>query len=109
MKQIRIMEQLFGGIPELEFLKRHWEQPPCCETASYNQLVEYMNDTRFDVIIFDTAPGGHALDMIQWPVKQIRTLYKTIITKKSQNKDAAFLEKVLKALEKLLNEHERKN
>lgn len=103
LKQIRMMEELLGGVPELEFLKQHWEQDPCCETAAYNQLVEYMNDARFDVIIFDTAPGGHALDMIQWPIKQIGTAYKTIAAKKAQNKDINFLKQILEENERAVS------
>lgn len=95
IKQIKILECLYGKVLQLSFLRDYWKKEPCCETASYNLFVDYLNDKRFKFVVFDTAPGGHSLEMIQWPLRQIGLLLRTIVAKKSHGQEVSFLEKIL--------------
>ena len=47
---------LFGGT-----------MPGADEAAAMRQLLEYLDDTRFDRVIVDTAPTGHTLRLLQLP------------------------------------------
>ena len=41
--------------------------PGADEAAAMRQLLEYLDDTRFDRVIVDTAPTGHTLRLLQLP------------------------------------------
>lgn len=75
---------LKGADWEIEFLKEYWEKNPIlpCETASYNVFVQYMNSREYDVIVFDTAPGGHNFEMIGYPWRHLDRLKRSILAKK---------------------------
>ncbi|MEM2058118.1 MAG: ArsA family ATPase [Thermoproteota archaeon] len=84
LEVIKKIGTLKGDEEEILFLKEYWEKNPVlpCETASYNVFVEYMNSREYDVIVFDTAPGGHNLEMISYPWVHLDRIKKSIMTKK---------------------------
>ncbi|MEM3546333.1 MAG: ArsA family ATPase [Candidatus Bathyarchaeia archaeon] len=69
---------------EIRFLKEYWEKNPIlpCETASYNVFIHYMNTDRYDAVVFDTAPGYHNLEMVNYPWRYVYNLEMAIAAKK---------------------------
>ncbi|MBO3842753.1 MAG: ArsA family ATPase [Candidatus Brockarchaeota archaeon] len=116
LEVLKKIGNLKGDEAEILFLKEYWEKNPVlpCETASYNVFVDYMNSDEYEVIVFDTAPGGHNLDMISYPWKHLDRLKKSITVKKEvadlTGKVAEiellekFAEENIKAIEKLSSE-----
>ncbi|MFB6076517.1 MAG: ArsA family ATPase, partial [Candidatus Nanohaloarchaea archaeon] len=41
--------------------------PGVAEMAAFNRFMEFMDDDEYDVIVFDTAPTGHTLKLLQLP------------------------------------------
>lgn len=42
---------------------------PCTEEmAAFDKFIDFMDDNQFDVIIFDTAPTGHTIRLLELPV-----------------------------------------
>lgn len=84
LEVIKKIGTLKGADWEIEFLKNYWEKNPVlpCETASYNVFVELMNSKDYDVIVFDTAPGGHNLEMIGYPWVHYDRLKRSALAKK---------------------------
>ncbi|NHV98399.1 MAG: ArsA family ATPase [Thaumarchaeota archaeon] len=116
LEVIKKIGSLRGDEAEILWLKEYWEKNPVlpCETASYNVFVQYMNSNEYDTIVFDTAPGGHNLDMIGYPWKQLDRLKKSIMVKREvadltgKTAEIELLEKMagdnIKAIEKLCSE-----
>jgi len=48
-------------------LGRGGSMPGADEAAAMRQLLEYLDDPRFDRVIVDTAPTGHTLRLLQLP------------------------------------------
>lgn len=41
--------------------------PGVAEMAAFNTFIEYMHDDTYDVVVFDTAPTGHTLALLELP------------------------------------------
>jgi len=84
LEVMKKIEDLTGSDWEIQFLKEHWSKNPIlpCETASYNVFVEYLNSNVYDVMVFDTAPGGHNFEMIGYPWRHLDNLKRSIMAKK---------------------------
>ena len=108
LKQIAVMENIMESMPELDYIKQHYTSSPCCETASWNRMTEFMNTTDYDVLVFDTAPGGHSLETILYPLKQAKSLYTMIEAKKitaelsGKEADVALLEQIVRESEQAM-------
>lgn len=104
LRQIKAVEEIKGKkAPELEFLKVHYQGYPCCETASFNRMTEFMNTREFDVLVFDTAPGGHSLQTLRFPAEKARNLYQAIHDRTlpaRTTKEIEFLKKEVKLSDK---------
>ncbi len=85
--QVEVLKKigaLKGEDWEIQFLKEYWEKNPIlpCGTASYNVFVQYLNSRDYDVVVFDTAPGGHNFEMIGYPWTHLDRLKRSILAKK---------------------------
>ncbi len=102
LQQIAVMENIMISMPELDYIKQHYTSSPCCETASWNRMTEFMNTTDYDVLVFDTAPAGHSLETILYPLKQAKGLVAMIEAKKitaelsGKEADVALLEQIVR-------------
>lgn len=54
-----------GGLAEL--MGMGGSMPGADEAAAMRQLLEYLDDPRFDRVVIDTAPTGHTLRLLQLP------------------------------------------
>lgn len=66
-KSLAPMRELFDE----ELLKIADEQlsGPCtAEMASFDKFIDFMEDESYDIIIFDTAPTGHTIRLLELPV-----------------------------------------
>lgn len=52
--------------------------PGADETVAFIQLLEFIRNPEFDIVIFDTAPTGHTLKLIQLPEMTQTWLYRLI-------------------------------
>ena len=50
-----IMDEIMGSIPGID------------EATSFGQILKNLDQYKFDVIVFDTAPTGHTLRLLNFP------------------------------------------
>ena len=62
---------LRGIVPpeSLAIIEEQLNSPCTTEVAAFERFTEFLQDPDFDVVIFDTAPTGHTLRLIQLPVE----------------------------------------
>ncbi len=87
-KQMKAVQNLLGKeeSAEFQFLKGQYEMDPCCETATYNRMVEFVNSKDFQALVFDTSPGGHSLWTLRYPLKHANDLRKKLEREKKYAK-----------------------
>lgn len=66
----RTLEPLRALMPQavLEVVAEQLNSPCTEEIASFDQFIACMEQPEYDVVIFDTAPTGHTLRMLELPV-----------------------------------------
>ncbi len=52
--------------------------PGADETVAFIQLLEYIQNPEYDIVVFDTAPTGHTLKLLQLPEMTQNWLYRII-------------------------------
>ncbi len=51
----------------LQVMKEQMNSPCVEEVAAFDQFIEFMNDPAYDVVVFDTAPTGHTIRLLELP------------------------------------------
>ncbi|MDD1721074.1 MAG: TRC40/GET3/ArsA family transport-energizing ATPase [Euryarchaeota archaeon] len=51
----------------LQVMKEQMNSPCVEEVAAFDQFIEFMNDPVYDVVVFDTAPTGHTIRLLELP------------------------------------------
>jgi len=64
----------------LQVIKEQLNSPCVEEVAAFNKFIEYMDEPQYDVIIFDTAPTGHTIRLLELPSGWSETLQKSTST-----------------------------
>lgn len=60
--------------PALKVMGEQLDSPCTTEMAAFEKFIGYLDDNSFDVIIFDTAPTGHTLRLLELPTDWSRVI-----------------------------------
>ena len=65
----RSVAPLRGILPEesLAVIEEQLNSPCTAEVAAFERFTDFLQDPDYDIVIFDTAPTGHTLRLIQLP------------------------------------------
>lgn len=67
-------ERILGPFREMmpadviALLEEQFRSPCTTEIAAFDRFVDFMDSTDFDLVIFDTAPTGHTIRLLELPV-----------------------------------------
>ncbi len=67
----KTLSPLRGLIPQESFavLEEQLNSPCTAEMASFDRFTDFLEKSDYDVVIFDTAPTGHTLRLLELPVE----------------------------------------
>ena len=67
----KTLSPLRGLIPAESYavLEEQLSSPCTAEMASFDRFTDFVQDGQFDIVIFDTAPTGHTLRLLELPVQ----------------------------------------
>lgn len=65
----RVLDPLGGEVEEaeLETIREQLDSPCVDEIAAFDKFVEFMEADEYDVVVFDTAPTGHTIRLMELP------------------------------------------
>lgn len=58
----------------LQVMREQLDSPCVEEVAAFDKFIEFMDDPQYDVVIFDTAPTGHTIRLLELPSGWSNTL-----------------------------------
>ena len=64
----------------MNVIKEQLDSPCVEEVAAFDKFIEFMDDPEYDVVIFDTAPTGHTIRLLELPSGWSETLQKSAST-----------------------------
>jgi len=64
----------------LQVIKEQLNSPCIEEVAAFDKFIEYMDEPQYDAVIFDTAPTGHTIRLLELPSGWSETLQKSAST-----------------------------
>ncbi|MCK9197967.1 MAG: TRC40/GET3/ArsA family transport-energizing ATPase, partial [Syntrophales bacterium] len=64
----------------LEIIKEQLNSPCVEEVAAFDKFIEFMDDPGYDVVVFDTAPTGHTIRLLELPGGWTDTLNQSAAT-----------------------------
>jgi arsenite-transporting ATPase len=67
----RTLAPLKGLVPEESFavLEEQLNSPCTAEVSAFERFTDFLQETDYEVVIFDTAPTGHTLRLLELPVE----------------------------------------
>lgn len=65
----RMVSPLKGVLEQrnLDAMMEQLKSPCVDEVAAFDSFIEYMDDPKYDVVVFDTAPTGHTIRLLELP------------------------------------------
>ena len=65
----RIIEPMRALMDEktIAVIKEQMNSPCVEEVAAFDKFIEFMDDPKYDVVVFDTAPTGHTIRLLELP------------------------------------------
>jgi len=79
-------ERIVGPLRELldeknlQVIKEQLNSPCVEEVAAFDKFIEFMDDPGYDVVVFDTAPTGHTIRLLELPSGWTETLNESAAT-----------------------------
>ncbi|MFZ5975696.1 MAG: TRC40/GET3/ArsA family transport-energizing ATPase [Bacillota bacterium] len=70
-RALKPMREVFEG-DMLSVVQEQLSGPCTVEMASFEKFVDFMDESEYDVIVFDTAPTGHTIRLLELPVEWSR-------------------------------------
>ncbi len=72
----RSLAPLRGVLPEsmVKVMEEQLDSPCTSEMATFERFVGFLRDDDFDIIVFDTAPTGHTLRLLELPADWSRVI-----------------------------------
>lgn len=66
----RMLEPIRQLFPDsvVKIMEEQLNSPCTAEVAAFDKFIDFMNDSEYDVVIFDTAPTGHTLRLLELPL-----------------------------------------
>lgn len=64
----------------MNVIKEQLNSPCVEEVAAFDKFIEFMDDPEYDVVVFDTAPTGHTIRLLELPIGWSETLQKSAST-----------------------------
>ncbi len=64
----------------LQIIKEQLNSPCVEEVAAFDKFIEFMDDPGYDVVVFDTAPTGHTIRLLELPSGWTETLNQNAAT-----------------------------
>jgi arsenite-transporting ATPase len=64
----------------MNVIKEQLNSPCVEEVAAFDKFIEFMDDPGYDVVVFDTAPTGHTIRLLELPSGWSETLQKSAST-----------------------------
>jgi len=64
----------------IQVVKEQLNSPCVEEVAAFDKFIEFMDDPQYDAVIFDTAPTGHTIRLLELPGGWSKTLEKGVST-----------------------------
>lgn len=61
---------------QLHSIKEQMKSPCVDEVAAFDKFIEFMDDPEYDVVVFDTAPTGHTIRLLELPSSWDREISK---------------------------------
>ena len=74
------MRQIIHDEKSLQVIREQVNSPCVEEVAAFDKFIEFMDDPQFDVVIFDTAPTGHTVRLLELPSGWSATLSENTTT-----------------------------
>lgn len=67
----KTLAPLRGLVPEESFavLEEQLNSPCTAEVAAFERFTDFLQESDYDIVIFDTAPTGHTLRLLELPVE----------------------------------------
>jgi len=62
------MRELFFDEDMIKIADEQLSGPCTAEMASFDKFIDFMGEVEYDVVIFDTAPTGHTIRLLELPV-----------------------------------------
>ncbi len=66
-KTLEPMREIFNE-EMLEVVEEQLNSPCTEEMASFDRFIDFMEEDQYDVVVFDTAPTGHTIRLLELPV-----------------------------------------
>lgn len=82
-------------------LKEELESPCTEEMASFDKFIDYTEKDKYEVIVFDTAPTGHTLRLLELPMNWNQQLEFKMANSKENRADLASQERFTRVIDKL--------
>ncbi len=79
-RTISPIRQIVSDEKQLQVIGEQLNSPCVDEVAAFDKFIEFMYDPQYDVVIFDTAPTGHTIRLLELPSGWSETLNENTTT-----------------------------